>query len=459
MLGKKMNVILIVIDALRPDHLGAYGYKKDTSPSIDRLAEEGVSFVNTYCTLPRSDASMTSMLTGLYPYSHGVRMVWGNTRKPPITSLPEILQSHGYMTGCIRSGGEMYERFNKGFRDFDLMSWKIKNKITRGIYKIFNPDNFLGTAEQRVTTAIKWIDSNKGKKFFLMVHSNDLHWPYPVPKPYEHMFDAEYKGEHDFATMCKGKITRGELIFGLKKLPKEEVTHAIAHYDGGIRYIDSHLKRLFDFLKAKNIYDNTIIILTADHGENFGEHDFYFQHGASLYETSLKVPLILQIPNKRIKNKRIEAKIQVLDIMPTVLDILDIPLVDKIEGMSLLPLIDGESTAIRDFVFTESIEEHFPGNKRVYIKGIKGKWRTMIIGDWKIIYIPHPEKDIFELYNIKRDPTENQNLMDIEKKKAEEMKSKILGFIKLQSNEGEPDAKDLTEKSKKLLIQAGYLEE
>ena len=453
-----MNVILVVIDTLRPDHLGAYGYGRNTSPSIDKLADEGVSFANTYCTLSRSDASMTSMLTGLYPYSHGVRMVWGNKRNPSIISLPEILQSHGYVTGCIRSGGELHEGFGKGFRDFDLMSWKIKNKIKRGIYKIFNPDNFLGTAEQRVTTAIKWIDSNKNKKFFLMLHSNDLHWPYPVPKPYEHMFDAEYRGEHDFATMCKGTITRGELIFGLKKLPKEEVNHAIAHYDGGIRYIDYHLKRLFDFLKAKNIYDDTLIILTADHGENFGEHGFYFQHGASLYETSLKVPLILKIPNKKIINKKIDAKIQVLDIMPTVLDVLSIPLVDNIEGKSLLPLIDEKVSSIRDFVFTESIEEHFPGNKRVYMKGVEGKWRTMIVGDWKIIYIPHPEKNIFELYNIKNDRSENLNLIDTEKKKAEEMKIKIIDFMKSQSNEGEPMVEDLTERSKKLLIQAGYLE-
>ena len=170
------------------------------------------------------------------------------------------------------------------------------------------------------------------------------------------------------------------------------------------------------------------------------------------------MPLILKIPNKKIINKKIDAKIQVLDIMPTVLDVLSIPLVDNIEGKSLLPLIDEKVSSIRDFVFTESIEEHFPGNKRVYMKGVEGKWRTMIVGDWKIIYIPHPEKNIFELYNIKNDRSENLNLIDTEKKKAEEMKIKIIDFMKSQSNEGEPMVEDLTERSKKLLIQAGYLE-
>ena len=108
-----MNVILIVVDTLRPDHLGSYGYKRNTSPNIDDIAKEGAFFLNTYCTLSRSDGSMTSMLTGLYPHSHGVRLVWGNVRNPSISSLPEILQSHGYVTGCIRSGGELHEGFDK----------------------------------------------------------------------------------------------------------------------------------------------------------------------------------------------------------------------------------------------------------------------------------------------------------------------------------------------------------
>jgi len=454
----KINILVIIIDSLRPDHLRKYGYFRDTSPNIDKFAEEGTSFLNTYSTLPRSEGSITSMLTGLYPHSHGVRLVWDNKRNQSVTSLPEILQNHGYSTCFIRSGGLAYDEFGKGFKDYDLLSWKIENKIKRGIRKLFHPGIFVGIAEQRVNTAIKWLKKNIKNNFFLMIHCNDLHWPYPVPEPYDHMFDPNYKGEHDFATLCKGKITRGELIFGIKKLPKEEIDHAIAHYDGGLRYTDSQIKRLIDFLKENEVYDNTLVIFTADHGENFGEHDFYFQHGASIYETSLKIPLIFRLPGKIPKNKKIENRVQILDVTPTVLDILDIPVLGKIEGFNLMPLIEGKIQKVRDFLFIESIEEHFPGNKRMYIKGVKGKWRAMIVDDWKIIYIPHPEKDIFELYNIKDDFKENNNLIDKEKEKAEEMKKRILDFLKTQSNEGEPKAENLTEKSKKLLIQAGYLE-
>lgn len=454
-----MNIIIILIDTLRPDHLGVYGYGKDTSPNTDRLAREGTIFLNTYCTLSRSEPTITSILTGLYPHTHGVRMVWGNKMDPSIPTLQEILKNHGYSTAFLKAGPAPYDGSEKGFDHFDVLSWKIANKVKRGIYKIFHPNNFVGVAEQKFSNAIKWIKKNSGKNFFLMVHTNDLHWPYPVPKPFEHMFDPGYKGKHDFATMAGGRISRGDLIFGNVKLPKEEINHAIAHYDAGIRYIDSHIGKFFDFLRSSGLYDNSLIIVTGDHGENFGEHDFYFQHGASLYETSVKVPLIFKCPKIMPNDKKIETRVQLLDIMPTVMDIIDIPLLNKVEGVSLLPLIKGSSQFARDFVFIESIEEHFQGNKKVFMKGIKGKWRMMVVRDWKIIYIPHPENDIFELYNLKKDPEEKINLIDVEKEKAEEMKKRILDYLGAQVNEGGPKTEDLTEKSRKLLVKAGYLEE
>lgn len=456
---EKSNVILIVIDTLRPDHLGCYGYERNTSPNMDKFARDGSMFVNTYCTLSRSDPTMTSMLTGMYPHSHGIRMVWGNKPNPAVSTLQEILKSHGYGTACFRSGAGRGDRFEEYWDHFDSLSWKIRNKARRMLYKTFNPNNFLGVAEEKLKDAQRWIEKNKKSPFFVKIHMNDLHWPYPVPKPFENMYDPDYKGDHDFATMKKGEMTRGELIFGIKKLPDEEIQHAKAHYDGGIRYIDTKLGEFFAFLKNNELYDNSFIIITADHGENFGEHNFYFQHGASLYETSIKTPLILRYPQKIPANKQINHRVQSLDIMPTVLDVLEIPLVDNVEGETLLPLIKEGKNLQRDFTFAESIEEHFDGNARVYIKGVKGKWRMMIQEDWKIIYIPHPKEDIFELYNLKEDPKEEHNLITNEVEKAETMKKKILDFLKTQSNEGDPDEQDLTEKSRKLLVQAGYLEE
>ena len=453
-----MNVILIVIDALRPDHLSFNGYNRKTCPNIDRIAGDGVFFPNTYTALPRSDPTITSMMTGMYPHSHGVRLVANNKVKPSITTLAEILKSHGYRTALTKPGSIIPEGYDRGFEDFDLFSWKVKNKLKRGIYKVLHKGNFMSDAEQRFSVAKEWIGNNLGKNFFMTIITNDLHWPYPIPKPFDHIFDPDYKGKHTFSDRDGGTVSRGDLIFGVKSLPKEEIDHAIAHYDGGIRYTDQHLGNLLEFLKDKSIYDDTLIIITSDHGEHFGEHGYYFQHGSSLYQPSLNSTLIMSCPKKLPKNKKVKGKVQVIDIMPTVLDILGIPLVDDVEGHSLLPLIEGKVDQVRDFVFAEGIEDHFKQDKRMFVSGVKGKWRAMIVDDWKIIYIPHPKNDIFELYNLAEDPKEEHNLMDKEKEKAEEMKKKILEFLKGQSNEGDVKVEDLTEKSKKLLIKAGYLE-
>ena len=453
-----MNVILIVVDALRPDHLGVNDYNRDTSPNIDRFSKQGTSFLNTYCTCPRSDPSISSILTGMYPHNHGVRLVYGNKPNPSITHLPEILQTHGYKTAFMGSGGLRDTSQKGGFDDYNLLSWKIRNKIGRGIYKIINPNNFLGATQQFIDRAIEWIKKNSNKKFFLFLTLIDLHWPYEMPKPFDHIFDPNYKGNHDFMTMANGKYSRGDMIFGNIKLPEKEVNHAIAHYDGGIRYIDAQIGRLLNVLKENNLEEDTLVILTADHGENFGEHNFYFQHGASLYEPSLKITLIFRYPKSITEGKIINARVQNTDIMPTILDILDILLIEKVDGNSLIPLIEGKTENVNDFIFAESIEEHFKGNRRIFMKGVKGKWRAMIVSDWKIIYIPHPKKDIFELYNLKNDPNETNNLIDEEKEIASQMKKRILEFLKGQDNEGESDLTTLTEKSKKLLIKAGYLE-
>lgn len=449
-----MNIIFIIVDALRPDHLKVNGYFRDTSPAIDRLSKEGASFQNCYTVLPRTNPSVTSILTGLYPHVHGIRMVGNNKLSGKISSLPQILKSHGYKTAYI---GEPVHRcgLENGFDDFLLLSWNVKNKIKKNLFRIIKPKERIGAAHQYTDTSISWIKKNKDKKFFICLHYNELHWPYH--SPFENFFDESYEGKHDFNTLGNGKFTRGDLIFGHVRLPKEEVDHAISHYDGNIRYIDSQIQRLTDFLKSRGLYENTLIVLTSDHGENFGEHNFYFQHGASLYQPSLKTPLIFVKSGLIPKNKRISENVQIIDVMPTVLDLLNIPLIDKIDGKSLLPLVENKAQNARDFVFAESIEEHFEGNKRVFFSGVKGKWRTMIVGNWKIIYIPHPENDIFELYNLEEDPDETTSLIDKEKKIAAQMKIKILDFLKSQSNEGDADLSDLTEKSKKLLRKLGYI--
>ena len=215
-----MNALLIIVDALRPDHLRANGYFRDTSPGIDKLSKDGVSFQNCYTVLPRTNPSVTSILTGLYPHKHGIRMVHGNKLAENTASLPQILKSHGYKTAYI---GEPVHRYGleKGFDDFLLMSWNIKNKIKKNLYRIVNPSEKISAAYQYTDTSVNWIKKNRKRKFFLCLHYNELHWPYH--SPFENIFDEEYKGRHDFNTLGDGKFSRGDIIFGNVRLPKEDL--------------------------------------------------------------------------------------------------------------------------------------------------------------------------------------------------------------------------------------------
>jgi arylsulfatase A-like enzyme len=454
-----MNIILLVIDSLRPDHLSITGYPRDTSPNIDRLIAEGTYFSNAFTVLPNTNPTFASILTGMYPHSHKIRMMFHNQLKPGLSTLQGILKSHNYNTAYTKSGIHFGDGTEKNFDFCDPLTSKLKNKMKRVQYKLLHPNTYLGMAEQQFNTAISWIKKNLNKKFFLMLHTNDLHWPYLVPKPYQEMFDPMYKGNHDFATLSEGKISRGDLIFGHKKLPEDEIKHAIAHYDGGIKYIDEQVGKLVKFLEMCNLEQETILILTADHGENFGEHGYYFQHGEHLYNQCLKIPLIIKNPKLIPKNKKINSLVQILDLMPTILELVHIPLVDKLDGISLVPLINGQPSKLREFAFAESVENYFNGNKKIFFKGVKGKWRMMISGKWKIILIPHPENNIFELYDLESDPDEKNNLIDQNKEIAGEMKKKILNFLKPQENEGIRDPGSLEERSKKVLIRAGYIEE
>ena len=452
-----MNVILLVIDALRLDHLSINGYERKTSPNIDKLVSEGTYFSNAYTVLPNTKPTFASILTGKYPYSHGVRMVFNNKLRPGISTMQAILKSHGYSTAYTKSDPHTDDGTENDFDFCDPATLKIRNKIMRMCYKILHPSAYMGMAEQQISNVIRWVKKNFNKKFFILMHTNDLHWPYLVPAPFQEMFDPRYKGKHDFITLGGGKITRGELLFGHKRLPEEEIKHAIAHYDGGLKYVDEQIGRLMRFLEKNNLEEDTLVILMADHGENLGEHGYYFQHGEHLYNTSLRVPLAFKNPKLIPKGRKIASLVQSLDIMPTMLDILNIPLIDDIDGVSLMPLIEGKADNVREFAFVESVENHFKENDRSFFDGVKGKWRAMISGKWKIIYIPHPENSIFELYDIENDPEEKNNLIDLETEAAEEMKRKILNYLKSQENWGIRDLESLEEKSKVLLRKLGYI--
>ena len=177
-----MNIIFIVVDSLRSDHLGINGYNRDTSPNIDKIAEGGIFFSNAICTIPRTSPSVASILTGLSPHSHGIRFLFTHKLRSNVATLQEILQSHGYKT--IGNDIEMNNTgIERGFDAFNLLRWRIINKIERTIKKTFDWGYKVNPAETLTDFSIKHVHKLKNEKFFLYLHYVGLHWPYSPPKP------------------------------------------------------------------------------------------------------------------------------------------------------------------------------------------------------------------------------------------------------------------------------------
>lgn len=407
-----INVILIVIDALRADHLGCYGYEKQTSPNIDAFAKEAVLFKNCYVQASWTKPSVASILTSLYPTTHGATF---DASKLPgeVTTLAEILHAAGYITYGYVSNPHLKRLFNfeQGFYFYDDYLMKkdklyyfvlgripIFNKFIRGIVRgitgkelnYHDYDN-IKVANKRI---LPWLERYKAENFFMYIHYMDPHDPYSPPRFYSDMFP----------------YTKGDMN-----------SKDISSYDGEIRFLDDNIKELFGMLKSSENYDKTLIIITADHGEAFGEHGD-FLHGHTIYQELLRVPLIIKYPRHILKGVVIEKQVRSIDIMPTVLDVLKITYDAQLEGLSLLPLSkqDGQISFCEDIF----INNNHRNNTSVLQGIIKDN-------EWKYIYTEKSKlRDVRalgneEIYNLINDPNELNNLVEREPEVLKRMRNRI----------------------------------
>ncbi len=373
----KPNFLLISLDALRYDHLGCYGYSRDTSPEMDRLAEEGLKFQWAFCQAPTTLPSHMSTLTSLYPTVHGCRM----GRKLPgyRLTLAEYLREHGYATAGFVDGGYMSDWYGFG-QGFDLYDDRAKGfaAATRCMFR--------------------WLDGGASDRpFFALMHTYDIHSPYDPPEPYKSMFtDPRYEGGFDPSSAELKRVrkrvdTTPELGHGLSD---EDVQFIVDRYDGGIRYVDDLMGRLVRGLKDRGLLDSTWIVITADHGEEFAEHGA-FLHGM-LYITVARVPLIISPPRYAGEGRAITEIVELLDLMPTFLESAGIAPADTLQGQSMIHLIDGDSSGWVNLAFTE---HHAKGNRRSVVSP------TLHI----ITSLEHGE---FEVYDYHADPLELNQLDD-----------------------------------------------
>lgn len=370
-LHEDTNVILISLQCLRADHLGAYGYKRNTSPNIDRLASQSVLFQNAISQSNLTPVAQMSVLTSQYPRVNG--MVSFEVSKDTVTSrtLPEILKYYGYATAAAVSSPEFFMRFdaesgamvNPGdlfSRSFDYYGRTIR---ARG------PSIRKPPAE-----ALEWLQTNKDKKFFLWIASGLLHMPYAaaVPPQYKEMFTppdyvpfwirfpvrtggAVSVRDPDYEVFSRVFHNRYHVGFSpVYQLTAEDVGYVNGRYDAGVYYTDLFVGELLKLLDSLNLTEKTLIVLQSIHGDDLGEQGNFFHYDLS--DAVLRNALVMRFPHSEYAGRRVVEQVQGVDIMPTILDYLGIPLPHDAEGASTLPLIRGDKGGWqREFAYIDRV--------------------------------------------------------------------------------------------------------
>ena len=408
----RINVLFIAIDTLRADHMSCYGYDKLTTPYIDKnLVNTGVLFENCIAPGIPTHPGYTTMHTGMHPLTHEIVCHCGKViLKNEVKILSQILRSNGYTTAAIDNLVMNAPWFVRGY-DYYIFSGGI-TVISKGI-KISGEI----VTKKAISFLKAWKEGIFGDNhpFFLFVHYWDPHTPYLPPEDYIKMF---YRGKRRPLKELLMQTKWGRHIYKmwLKQIIEDkgidDKNYVDASYDAEVYYSDRCVEKLIEYLKEINEFDNTLIILTADHGEGLGENNVYYDHHG-LYEWDIHVPLIMRLPSLLPEGKRVSELVTHEDIVPTVLDLLNIKLNYKFDGRSLLPIIIGEEKG-REFVICVE-------NTRMSKRAIRTK-------GWKLIQTLKPDiygrpAGYLELYNLQKG--EDTNLADEHKDIAKELLYKM----------------------------------
>lgn len=424
------NVILISIDTLRADHLGCYGYDANTSPNIDSFAKKNILFENCFVHEPHTLSSHMSMLSGLYPVTHGLRA--NNALATSIMTLPQVLKQQGFETlGVVVKCTWLNEKY--GFaRGFDTY-----------IEEDFN-------AEYQNQVIEKQLKKLKGNGFFAFLHYYDVHsdWsklPYDSPEPYNKMFYPNYEGGF---TGGNGKVSASKYLKHVNKLKvkikEDDLKYINALYDGGIAYTDNHIGRLFEMLKKMDIYDSSLIIITSDHGEEFQEHGLTLHANPFYHEELVHVPLIVKLPYSGGNPKTINNLVETVDITPTILDLLKTQNAPVMQGDSLLKIIDDPNALWKDHVFGFSSYDRY----RAFVRGRQ----------WKMVTSNIHSKNGFKMFDLLSDPKEKSNLADKDKEMEAKLKTKLLKTYAQLKKQDLSKKVTLTPEEIKRLKSLGYLQ-
>ena len=429
-----MNIIMIMIDSLRWDHLGCYGNDWIETPNIDRFAQDAVIFENAYpeglFTLP----VRTSLFTGNFTLNN---RAWAYLTNFDVT-LSEILDEYDYTSAFITDVYHYFKpngNFHRGFHSWNFIRGQecdayISTPHGKDLNNYMKPamkgtivhrllDQYLRNtahfkteedyfASRVFNEAIRWVENNHQhhEKIFMMVDGFDPHEPWDPPPPFDTKYtDPNYRGP---------KLIQPK--YGpVDWMTKEELKYVRGLYAGEVSFVDKRVGLFLDKLSELGLMENSLILLLSDHGHPHGDHGTIMKTPQNLYSELIRIPLMVRFPDKQYAGKRIGAPIQIADIAPTLLDIIGQKKETLcMQGQSFLPIITGKESKIRDFAYV----------------GIFGN-EDRCIRDEEWSYIHRPEGISDELYNLKEDPKEIENLIGKNPEKAKELSLQLLKNFRL----------------------------
>jgi arylsulfatase A-like enzyme len=409
------NLVFVSFDALQAAHVGHLGHHRNTTPTIDAIAKNAFTFTNAISVASWTVPASMTWFTGVYPCEH--RMVnkfavWAppvqkvaNLKEmaPNLFTLAEILKQNGYVTGGFTgnagvSGGFGYEQ------GFDVY---------------YHEQGIFGSMDLSIPRALEWLKKNRDKKFFLFLHGYDIHGQNTPANGYDYRFvDPTYDKKYVGSELEQEALREEGLRKGQLTMRDADARFWRDIYDEKIQRTDEKFRRFLEEFEKLGVSDKTVFVLTSDHGTELYEHR-RFDHGFTLYQEHIHVPLVIQTPGINPAARRIEDRISSIDVMPTMLDLLGIELTQQVKqqlrGTSLTPAIRGEREN-RD-VFSETDYREYTYK------------RSIVTPDgWKLIYTL--ENLQRELFNLRDDPGETANLVEKEPKRADELERKLFAHFK-----------------------------
>lgn len=455
---EKPNVLLISIDTLRADHIGAYGYRLDTTPAIDALAKRGVRFADTTVAWPKTWPSMAAMVTGKAPQSNGILLRPRRPLPDENVTMAEALRANGYATGAVVANVNLARSFgfDQGFEQY-VESWaeeairqtgSASFRNVPGLVKRFTNGKLV---TDQAVSMLDTLGNGKEKPFFLWLHYIDPHGPYVPPPAYATFFE----GEHPPYPVPLEDLPPYQLqIDPATGVVSNDIGFYMTQYDREIRSLDDQIGRLLKELDARGLTRDTLIVFTADHGESLAENAYYLEHGDVPYQTTAAVPMILALDGRFRRGRVVERPVGLVDLYATILGLTKTPAPQGLASTSLVPVLEGDDAATPPHVFM--------------ISGKYEPWQLSIReGPWKLVLLRAPQDREWlhaperALYDLSRDPHEQHDVLTENAPLAAALEKKLLDWFLTTprfTGGAATDLKKLDAHTQEMLRALGYLE-